>query len=299
MTTPLALAVDVGGTTIKGELVDRDGTVVAAERAPTPPGESAREAIGRLGDRLLGTAAGPVRGAGVVVPGIVDATHGVATYSANIGWRDLALAEPLATRWQLPVRLGHDVASAAVAEIRYGAGRGETDVCFVVIGTGVAAVVVAGGRVVTGHHGEIAEIGHLAVRPGHPCPCGGDGCLEAVASASAIARSYADRSGEQVAGAAEVVARLDVDPRAREVWQEAVEALADGLAVLATVVAPELIVVGGGLSVAGLRLVETLERELARRTRVVAPARVTVAQLGPRAGVVGAGMLAFEPWTTT
>lgn len=297
MTQQLALAVDVGGTTIKGELVDRDGAVVAAEQAPTPHGGAARDAIGLLGDRLLGKAPAPVEAAGVVVPGIVDPARGVAAYSANIGWRDLALAEPLARRWQVPVRLGHDVASAAVAEIRYGAGRGESDVCFVVIGTGVAAVVVAAGRPVTGHHGEIAEIGHLAVRPGHPCPCGGDGCLEAVASASAIARDYSARSGEQVGGAAEVVARLDHDPVARDVWQQALEALADGLAALSMVVAPELVVVGGGLSVAGPRLVEPLGEELVRRTRVVAPARVTLAELGSRAGVVGAGMLAFEPWT--
>lgn len=298
MTPQLALAVDVGGTSIKGELVARDGTVLAAERARTPRGESAREAIGLLGDRLLGKSPGPVHGAGVVVPGIVDAARGVATYSANIGWGDLALAEPLTQRWQLPVRLGHDVASAAMAEIRYGAGRGESDVCFVVIGTGVAAVVVAGGRLVTGHRGEIAEIGHVVVRPGHRCACGGDGCLEAVASATAIARHYRERTGEDVSGAEQVVTRLADDRVAREVWQGAIEALADGLATLAMVVAPELVVVGGGLSVAGPQLVEPLGRELERRTRVVAPARVKAAELGSRGGVVGAGLLAFEPWAT-
>jgi glucokinase len=297
VTADLALAVDVGGTTIKGELVDRDGTVVATERAPTPPGESAREAIGLVGDRLLARASAAVHAGGVVVPGIVDSARGVASYSANIGWRELALAEPLTQRWQVPVRLGHDVASAAVAEIRYGAGRGESDVCFVVIGTGVAAVVVAGGRPVSGHRGEIAEIGHLEVRPGHACPCGGDGCLEAVASATAIARRYRDRTGEAVTGAEDVVTRLPHDPVAREVWHDAIDALADGLATLAMVVAPGLVVVGGGLSVAGDDLVAPLARELHRRTRVVAPARVTLAELGSRAGVVGARMLAFDPWT--
>jgi glucokinase len=294
----LALAIDVGGTTIKGELVDRAGTVLDAERADTPLGEDALGAIAEVGRALLARAPGAVVGAGVVVPGLVDPLAGVATYSANIGWRDLPVVRPLQERWGLPVRLGHDVASAAIAEITYGAGRGETDVCFVVIGTGVAAVVVSRGRLVTGHRGEIAEIGHLAVRPGTRCGCGGDGCLEAVASAAAIAASYRRRTGTAVAGAEEVVARIGHDAVAREVWQQAIEALADGLAALALVVAPELLVVGGGLAAAGADLVEPLALELHHRTRVVTPPRVTAAELGARGGVVGAGLLAFEPWTT-
>lgn len=294
----LGLAIDVGGTTIKGELVDRSGTVLATERAATPHADEAVAAIAGVGDRLLARASGPVVGAGVVVPGLVDPARGVATYSANIGWRDLPIVERLVERWDLPVRLGHDVASAAVAEATYGAGRGESDVCFVVIGTGVAAVVVAGGRLVTGHRGEIAEIGHLRVRPGTRCACGGDGCLEAVASASAIAARYEERTGTAVTGAEDVASRLAGDPVAREVWQQAIEALADGLATLALVVAPGVVVVGGGLAAAGSDLVEPLDRELKQRTRVVAPARVTVAGLGARGGVVGAGLLAFAPWVT-
>lgn len=304
MTTPqarrtgdLALAIDVGGTSIKAELVDRAGTVLAAERADTPHGDAALTAVERLGGLLLSRAPAPVLGAGIVVPGLVDPTRGVAAYSANIGWRNLAVVEPLSRAWSLPVRLGHDVASAAVAEIAYGAGRHESDVCFVVIGTGVAAALVSGGRLVTGRRGEIAEIGHLRVRPGHRCACGGDGCLEAVASASAIAAGYRDRTGAAVAGAADVVARLGDDPVARQVWQEAIEALADGLAALTLVLAPELVVVGGGLGVAGAELVDPLQRELQRRTRVVTPPRVTMAELGARGGVVGAGLLVFEPWT--
>lgn len=303
MTTPsdagaptAALAVDVGGTSVKGELVTPDGTVLAAERAPTPSAEAAREAIALLGDSLLAKAPGPVAGAGVVVPGLVDAVAGVAAWSANIGWRDLPLTEPLAERWGVPVRLGHDVAAAAVAETAHGAGQGESDVCFVVIGTGVAAALVSGGRLVTGPRGEIAEIGHLPVRPGTPCACGGDGCLEAVASAAAIAARYASRTGHPVAGAETVVERLVDDPVAREVWEESVAALADALATTALVVAPEVVVVGGGLGVAGSRLVEPLAEQLRRRTRVVSPPQVRVAELGSRAGVVGAAMLVHEPW---
>lgn len=291
-TTEPVLAIDVGGTTMKAELIDADGTVLDSGRVPTPRGADALEAVGALGERLLGTA--PVAGAGVVVPGLVDPRRGVAVYSANIGWRDLPMSEPLSRRWGVPVALGHDVASAARAEWECGAGRGHTDLAFIVIGTGIAGVLVADGTVVTGHRGEVAEIGHLDVRPGHPCPCGGDGCLERVASASAIAAAYTARSGTQVSGADDVVGRLDHDAVARSVWTEAVQALADGIVAMTLVVAPEVVVVGGGLAAAGSALLDPLQRELDARARVVAAPKILPGALGPRAGVVGAALLARE-----
>lgn len=288
-----ALAIDVGGTSIKAELTDADGVVLDAARVPTPQGgEAALTAIGDLGARLLRDRTATA--AGVAVPGLVDGAAGVATYSANIGWRDLPIAAPLAERWGLPVRLGHDVAAAARAELERGAGRGYRDLAFVVLGTGLAAVIVHDGRVVTGHRGEVAELGHVQVRPGRPCPCGGDGCLERVASASAIAAEYARRTGTAVDGARDVAARLDDDQTARAVWREAVDALADGLAVLSALVAPEVVVLGGGLAAAGQALLDPLQREVDARTRVVAAPRLLIGELGPRAGVVGAALLAGE-----
>ena len=261
-----AVAIDVGGTTIKGELVDRAGRVLATARRPTPGSDGALVAIGELGDELLGQAGTRgVAGAGVVVPGLVDPRAGVATYSANIGWRDLQLTEPLAARWRT-YRCGSGTTSRppAAAETRHGAGRGESHVAFVVIGTGIAAAVVSGGRLVSGPRGEIAELGHVPVRTAPRCACGGDGCLEAVASASAIAERYTELSGETTHGAADVVARLHSDPVAREVWQDAIEALADGIAVLSLLAAPEVVVVGGGLAVAGPDLIDPLGHAVKR-----------------------------------
>jgi glucokinase len=293
----LALAVDVGGTTIKAELVDRSGTVVASEQRPTPSGDGARDAVADVGCTLLAQRSdASVVGAGVVVPGLVDREAGIATYSANLRWRDLELVRSLGTEWGLPVRIANDVASGGVAEHRLGAGRGIGDLVFVPIGTGIAASIVSGGRLVTGHRGETAEIGHLAVRTGVPCACGRDGCLEAVASASAIARRYTDLSGSHVTGARDVAARLSTDALARQVWQEAVEALADALAIVSLVVGPALVVVGGGLSRAGDALVDPLRIALRERTPVVHPADVTASALGDRGGVVGAALLARDGW---
>lgn len=293
----LALAVDVGGTSIKGELVTRDGSVLATVRRATPSGDDAIDAIRTVGDELLGalpSGARPV-GGGVVVPGLVDRAAGVATYSSNIGWRDLPMAAPLSEAWGVPVRIANDVASGGIAEHRLGAGAGESDMAFVPVGTGIAAAIVSGGKLLSGHAGETAEIGHLSVRPGPECPCGNRGCLDVVASASAIVRAYAERGGT-ASGARDVAERLPDDAVAREVWTDAVEALADGITIMALVLSPALVVVGGGLSEAGEALLSPLRAALKERALVVGPPRVTAAVLGERAGVVGAALLAFDGW---
>jgi glucokinase len=293
----LALAVDVGGTTIKAELVDRAGTVVASEQRPTPQGNRARDEVAEVGRKLLAQRPGaPVVGAGVVVPGLVDRAAGIATYSANLGWRDLELVRSLGAEWRLPVRIANDVASGGVAEHRLGAGAGTQDLVFVPIGTGIAASIVSGGHLVTGHRGEIAEIGHLAVRTGVRCACGRDGCLEAIASAAAIARRYTGLSGNHVTGADDVAARLSTDAVARQVWQDAVEALADALAIVSLLVGPALVVIGGGLSRAGEGLLDPLRVALRERTPLVHPADVTASALGDRGGVIGAALLARDGW---
>ena len=142
----LALTLDVGGTTIKAELVDRAGTVVASEQRPTPQGHRARDAVAGVGRTLLAQRPdAPVVGAGVVVPGLVDREAGIATYSANIGWRHLELVRSLGAEWRLPVRVANDVASGGVAEHKLGAGVGTEDLVFVPIGTGIAASRVGEG----------------------------------------------------------------------------------------------------------------------------------------------------------
>ena len=276
--------------------MDSAGAVVASGGRPTPHGHSARDAVAELGRDLLAQRNDAVVGAGVVVPGLVDRKGGIATYSANIGWRDLELVRSLGAEWRLPVRIANDVASGGVAELRLGAGVGTQDLAFVPIGTGIAASIVSGGHLVTGHRGATAEIGHLAVRNGVPCACGRDGCLEAIASATAIARRYTALSGNDVTGANDVAARLGADTVARQVWQDAVEALADAIGILSLVVGPALVVIGGGLSRAGERLLDPLRVALGERATVVHPAAVAASALGDRGGVIGAALLARDGW---
>lgn len=291
------LAVDVGGSTIKAEVVDGRGDVCASAVVATPPGGAAAESVAGLGRRLIDEVEADGRGqlsrAGVVLPGIVDRDRGIGVLSVNIGWRNLALGAPLRTAWGMPVLVDHDVTAAGWAEWQTGAGRGCDDVFFVAIGTGVAAATVAGGRLLRGGLGQAGELGHVVVRPGGPvCSCGGRGCLEAVSSASAIARAYAAVSGRQVEGAVDVLAAMADDSTAVRVWDEAIAGLADGLVVIVNLLSPARIVVGGGLAEAGDALVKPLHDAVAARASIVPVPQIVTAEFGSRAALVGASLLA-------
>jgi len=306
MSTGQVIACDVGGTGIKAGLVDAAGRVGHAVTVPTPvvSGDGDATATAVL-DRVAGLAADlslaagaqppPPVALGVVVPGLVDAAAGMARYSENLGWRDVPFAARLARATTLPVAFGHDVRAASAAEHQLGAARGHRDVAFVPIGTGIAAALVLDGRPVEAG-GWAGEIGHIDVGSGLACVCGSTGCLETVASAAAIARHYTERSGRPVRGALDVAGRLDGgDPDAVAVWNEAADALAFALAAVAAVAAPELIVIGGGLSGAGDVLLDALRTRLETRLSVTQRhPRLCVATLGDQAGLLGAALLAWQ-----
>ena len=303
--TPV-LAVDVGGSAIKAEIQDAEFRPLLAGRRPTPPAEPGGDGRGvldvvvELARELLGGAlpAGAVRSVGIGVPGIVDAAAGVGVRSSNLGWRNAPVAAHIGAALGLPVVVRHDVAAAGLAELRHGAGRGATEALFVVIGTGIAGAVLAGGSLLTGGAGQAGEIGHIRIRPTGPrCGCSARGCLETFASARAVAVAYTERTGRPVSGAVDVLAALPTDADARAVWADAVAALADGLLITQAVLASELVVLGGGLAAAGSTLLDPLTAALHERATVQVVPRLRLAELGERAGVVGAGMAARETVT--
>jgi glucokinase len=298
--TDAVVALDVGGTTIKGAMVDHAGTVLSRRRRPTPardrPPEEALTAILATVDEL--TAAAPagvdVRAVGLAVTGIVDERRGLAVHSENVGWRNVPVRSLVERATRLPVGFGHDVRAGALAEWRLGAGRGLEDLVFVPVGTGVSAGIIVQGRLVTGG-GYAGEIGHLDAGHGEPCTCGGRGCVEAVASAAAVARRYAAASGRPVAGAREVAERMVAgDPAARRVWADATEALALALAWTSVVLAPQAVLLGGGLARSGGLLFEPLGQALDRHLGMVRRPRLAPASLQDEAGCLGAALLAWE-----
>lgn len=280
-----------------GELLHQARRATGRERGPDAVVESILGFAADLrayGERHLGASAAA---AGVAVPGIVDADLGIAAYSANLGWRDVPLRALLSRRLDgVPVALGHDVRTGGLAEGRIGAGRGTDRFLFVPLGTGIAGAIGIGGRVEAGAHGFAGEIGHVVVRPGGlPCPCGQHGCLERYASAAAVSEAWAEASGDLEADAADCAKAVESgDPRARKVWQDAVDALADGLVTALTLLDPRTVIIGGGLAEAGETLFSPLRAAVRRRVTFQKLPSVVPAALGDAAGCLGAGLLAWD-----
>ncbi|GGJ30964.1 ROK family protein [Streptomyces brasiliensis] len=297
------IALDVGGTGMKAALIDGGGVLLhqgrratGRERGPDAVIRSIVEYAVELrayGAEHFGE---PAAALGVAVPGIVDETDGIAAYSANLGWRDVPLRDLLAERLGVPVALGHDVRTGGLAEGRIGAGRGADRFLFVPLGTGIAGAIGIDGRVEAGAHGFAGEIGHIVVRPGGaPCPCGQIGCLERYASAAAVSEAWAAASGDPEADAADCAkAVMSGDPNAVRVWQEAVDALADGLVTALTLLDPRTLIIGGGLAEAGDTLFAPLRDAVRRRVTFQKLPTIVPAALGDTAGCLGAGLLARD-----
>ncbi|MFI6496811.1 ROK family protein [Nonomuraea typhae] len=286
------VALDVGGTSMKGGLVSESGVVLLTERRPTPREDGPDAVVTAIRDFISHLAAsgdGIPAGVGLAVPGLVSANS--ALYSANIGWRDVPAAD--FTALDVPVLLGHDVQTGGLAESVLGAGRGVDDFLFLPIGTGIAGALILRGEPYGGASGWGGEIGHIPVFPdGEQCACGQLGCLETYASAASVGRRYSLRAGVSGVKAEEVVA--SDDPVAVEVWDEAVEALSLALATYTLLLDPTMIVLGGGLAEAGPALFDPVRTRLVKRLTFRDAPPLIPAALGVDAGMLGASLLGWR-----
>ncbi|MFB6783950.1 ROK family protein [Streptomyces sp. NPDC056352] len=302
------IALDVGGTGMKAALVGADGTLLyearratGRERGPDAVVESILAFAAELrahGEEHFGESA---VAAGVAVPGIVDPENGIAVYASNLGWRDVPLRTLLGARLGgVPVALGHDVRTGGLAEGRIGAGRGADRFLFVPLGTGIAGAIGIAGTIEAGAHGYAGEIGHIVVRPDGPdCGCGQRGCLETLASASAVSRAWATASGDPEADAADCAKAVESgDPAAVRVWQDAVDALAAGLVTALTLLDPRTLIIGGGLAEAAETLFVPLRAAVEERVTFQKLPDIVPAALGDTAGCLGAGLLAWDLLST-
>lgn len=291
------LAFDVGGTDIKSAYVTEDGAVEGIRRSPTPidPGDPAGTITRRLAELAQEYHAAGARphASGVSVPGIVDERAGIGVFSSNLGWRDAPLRSLAEEALALPVAFGHDVRAAATAEHRMGAARGFDDVVMLAIGTGIAGTIIIDGRPYAGG-GYAGEFGHALADPGgERCRCGAIGCVETIASAASIAHRYGEWNGTVVSGAREVRDAMRAgDPIARAVWADAVEALAELLARTCALLAPEAVVIGGGLSEAGEDLFAPLGARLDALLSFHRRPALLRAELGDDAGLLGTALAA-------
>lgn len=308
--------VDLGGTKIYTVLADAEGRVLAELKVPTQKEEGYAAVVRRIAATVRETwektglpGDGPAA-VGLGAPGPLDAARGIVFHAPNLGWRDVSLRDDVRRLVGVPVYLENDGNLAALAEHVWGAGQGARNMLYVTVSTGIGGGLIVGGEIYRGTGGA-GEIGHVTVLPdGPPCNCGNHGCLEAVASGTAIARDarvMVERGGGkkilELAGEAEKVTAVTVaeaaragDNEAQAVLDRAARFLGIGLAAAVNLVSPELIVLGGGVMESADLLWAVMERELRKRALAsnYAGLRLARAALGGRAGGLGAVALALQ-----
>jgi glucokinase len=290
------VAVDVGGTEIKSALVDSRFNVISTSTVATPKSDSMGvetvKKIAEIVDRF--SQQQTISAVGLIVPGSLDEPAGTSRWSGNLQWNNLPIRDLLHSAINLPVAFGHDVRTAAIAEMRNGAAKGAENAIFIPIGTGIAAAMIIEGaiRSVNGYAGEI---GHINVNGKYECVCGKVGCLEAASSTLAISKAYEARS-QKIGVTTEQISALveQGDPLAVEVWNEATLVLARACEVLITILAPEVIVFGGGLSNAGKILLDPISDYLNKSLTFQRKPKLEIAHYGSKAGTIGCAMLAFD-----
>jgi glucokinase len=293
---PQVIGVDVGGTKILAGLVTREGTVVAHREYPTPL-ETEEALLDGLEAAVREFLDESVVSVGFGIPSQIDQRHGIALGSVNIPLRGVPFRQQMVERLRLPVGMDNDANAAAIAEWAAGAGRGTTDMVMLTLGTGVGGGLILGGKPYRGWFGAGAEIGHMViVHGGAPCRCGGHGHLESYASGKAADELAAEAFGPAADAHRLVRLAREGDELAIEILKGVGEHLGSGIASLVNIFNPELIVIGGGFAAAGEFLFEPAKAFADREVLVSVrdSYRIVRAQLGTSAGMIGAGMVAFE-----
>lgn len=296
MSGALTFGLDLGGTKCLGVAL-KDGEVVAQHRAATDT-DGPGDVIELLVDvaKELHAAAGEPHAVGVGAPGLVT-PDGVLARAPNLpGVHDLALRRRVADALGAPVVVENDAACAAWGEFTIGAAAAAHSMLAVTLGTGVGGGIVLDGQLVRGAHGFGGEIGHMTVREGgRPCVCGKRGCWEAYASGGALGRLARERLG--VSGEQATTAALRGDAEALVLLGEYAGEVALGLGSLIEILDPEVVVISGGLVEVGdvlLGPVRSALPEFVYSWPHREPTPILPAQLGERAGAIGAALLAAE-----
>lgn len=336
-TLPLVVGVDLGGTQIRSSvmrgatLLSRVGLLTGEDPHPDLVIPRMEEAV----ERALAAAnvtLDEVAGIGIGAPGPLDSRTGVVFSPPNlVGWHNVPLQNIFFTRFNVPIFVENDANAAALAEYMFGAGRGSQEIVYLTISTGIGGGVIAGGRILTGIVGTAAELGHMTIDLRGPrCNCGNIGCLESLASGTAIARrahelleqgkggrlldfarshqpstqkddTPADRewarsnplqlNAHTVAQAAEAGV-----PEARAIIEQAAEALGVGLVNVIHIFNPERVILGGGVSQIGEPLLAPALRIVDERAMSVpgSAAQIILAELGSDVGIIGAGALVYH-----
>jgi glucokinase len=310
MLSDVIAGIDIGGTKIALALANLDGQPLPFRRFPTQVELGPQRILTHAADALAAMAAdvgARIVAIGVGCGGPLDRARGLILSPPNLpGWDEFPIVRLLADRFDVSVLLDNDANAAALGEFEYGAGRGLGDVVYLTLSTGIGGGVIVNGRLVHGVADGAGEVGHMVILPDGPaCGCGARGCLEALCSGTSIARRARERlatgaesslraSPSEVTAQTVAEAAREGDELAGAVWTETIQYLAHGLSNVVNMLAPEAIILGGGVATAGEQLFAPLRAAVRARVRMIPAARVRIlqAELGGDSGAYGALILA-------
>ena len=313
----LYAGIDLGGTTLVGAIAGADGRIVAERSVPTESHRGPQAVLDTAADLVNGLAdsvSARVAAVGMGVPGLVDLRAGVTKFLPNLPtqWRDVAVREILSPRLGCEVYLLNDVRTATLGELTFGHGKEADTMLFFALGTGIGGGVVVNRKLRLGPLGAAGELGHQTILPDGPrCGCGNRGCLEALASAPAIAaegvrlllsgqapklQAIVEGDAGRVTTKEMAQAATQGDQRVAEAITRAAEYLGIGVANAITMLHPDLVVLGGGAAAMGELLFDPVRKTVKRRVKMfpVDTIRIEPSMLGDRAGVLGAVALAMK-----
>lgn len=307
------VGIDLGGTFIKGGIVDNNGNILCDDKTPTETEKGDKkvaENIANLALKLIQQAnlnVEQIVGLGMGCPGMIDSKTGEVIFSNNLAWEHFFVADEVAKLTNLKVKIANDANVAALGEVKFGVAKDYSSAVMITLGTGVGGGVVIDGQLMEGNKSAGAELGHsVIVYGGEQCTCGRKGCMEAYASATALIRDtkramekHKDSKMWQIGGLDKVTGQTafdfkDTDSYAKEVVENYISYLACGLTNFANVFRPEVILLGGGVCGEGDNLVLPLQEKLNKE--IFAGDKgpsvpILIASLGNKAGLLGAAAL--------
>lgn len=310
----IAIGIDIGGTSIKGAAVDSKGKVYDVFSMPVTKGEKGEETIAKLNALVNEYIAShhfdePIVGIGLGVPGIIDSVNGIVASSANLKWENFPIRKLMEEGTGLKVKITNDANAAALGEARFGAGKNYSSSIMITLGTGVGGGIVIDNKLVEGNQGKGAELGHMViVLNGRECGCGRKGCFEAYASATGLVadtkiamnkhpeskmHEIAEKNGKIDARVAFQAEKLG-DPAAKEVIDQYVMYLSEGLMNYCNIFRPEAFILSGGIANEGDNLTHRVIKYLKDRDygyKNAPSVDILVATLGYDSGKIGAACL--------
>ncbi len=316
---PPVIAIDLGGTKIAAGVVSGDLKILARENGYTDAGSGVDAVVERivglcrrLAERLVMNMS-QMGGVSIAACGAIEPARGLVVFSPNLpGWCNIPLRDMVAERLGAGAMLINDANAAALGELHLGAGRGKKEMIYLSLGTGIGGAIIIDGKLYTGSAGSAGEVGHMTLNTGgRRCNCGNTGCLETLASGTAITRDAIDRIAggacssltKMVGGRLEnidaekvAIAARTGDPVALDVIHQAAFYLGLGMVNLVNIFNPEVIVVGGGVAGMGEMLLGPARKMVTERAFPTSAESVSVvaSQLGNDVGIIGAAVFALQ-----